>query len=154
MSIGTRAIARTTVPSSGQWLTWLPIIAGLLILYVPSLLDLSRTTWASDEQKHGPIVLSIACWLAWRKWPGMWQASDAASPSAWGWGTLSVGLLLYVVGRSQDILLFEIASLIPMLAGLPSWCSHAASTLLKAQWFPLFFMLFMIPLPGIDRRRR
>jgi len=146
MSIGTRAIAPTTVPSSGQWLTWLPIIAGLLILYVPSLLDLSRTTWASDEQKHGPIVLSIACWLAWRKWPGMWQASDAASPSAWGWGTLSVGLLLYVVGRSQDIVLFEIASMIWLLAAILLLTRGVEA--LKAQWFPLFFMLFMIPLPG------
>jgi len=146
MAIGTRAIAPTTVPSTGQWLTWLPIIAGLLVLYVPSLLDLSRTTWASDEQRHGPIVLSIACWLAWRKWPGMWQASEGASPSSWGWGTLSVGLLLYIVGRSQDIVLFEIASIIWLLAAILLLTRGAPA--LRAQWFPLFFMLFMIPLPG------
>jgi exosortase B len=146
MGMGTRAIAPTTAPATGQWLSWLPIVVGLLALYLPSLLDLSRTTWASDEQKHGPIVLSIACWLAWRKWPGMWQASEAGSPSAWGWPTLGIGLLLYVVGRSQEIVLLEIASMIWLLAAILLLTRGVAA--LKAQWFPLFFMLFMIPLPG------
>ena len=146
MSTDAHAISPRSGPLTGQWLTWLPIIAGLLVLYVPSLLDLFRTTWASDEQKHGPIVLSIACWLAWRKWPDMWQASEAGQPSTWGWGSLTMGLLLYIVGRSQDIALFEIASVIWLLASILLLTRGVAA--LKTQWFPLFFMLFMIPLPG------
>jgi len=146
MSTDAHAISPRSGPLTGQWLTWLPIIAGLLVLYVPSLLDLFRTTWASDEQKHGPIVLAIACWLAWRKWPDMWQASEAGQPSTWGWGSLTMGLLLYIVGRSQDIALFEIASVIWLLASILLLTRGVAA--LKTQWFPLFFMLFMIPLPG------
>ena len=38
-------------------LTWLPIIIGLAVLYVPSLYDLFTGIWSSDEQMHGPIVL-------------------------------------------------------------------------------------------------
>ena len=56
-------------------------------------------------------------------------------------------LLLYALGRSQDILIFEIGSLIPLLAGL-LLVFFGKSTLLRL-WFPLFFMLFMIPLPGV-----
>jgi exosortase B len=127
-------------------LVWLPIIAGLIVLYVPSLIDLFRGIWSSDEQKHGPIVLSIACWLAYRKWPDMWKASEGQPTSVWGWPIFIFGLLLYAIGRSQDILLFEIGSVVWLLAAILLLTRGSAA--LKAQWFALFFMLFMIPLPG------
>ena len=59
---------------------------------------------------------------------------------------LGAGLLLYAVGRSQEILLFEVGSQIPVLLGalLIALGGKAARVL----WFPLFFLLFMIPLPG------
>ncbi len=140
MNAGTRQ-------TPAQWLAWLPIIAGLAVLYVPSLIDLFRTIWASDEQAHGPIVLGIACWLAYRKWPAMWQASEGLAPTAWGWLIVVFALLLYAIGRSQDILIFEIGSVIWLLAGILLLTRGSAA--LRTQWFTLFFMLFMIPLPGV-----
>ena len=127
-------------------LPWLPIIAGLLVLYVPSLTDLLTGIWSTDEQKHGPIVLAVACWLAWRNWGAMWKASDGSATYAWGWPIFILGLLLYTIGRSQDILLFEVGSVIWLLAAILLLTRGAAAV--KAQWFALFFMLFMIPLPG------
>lgn len=132
--------------ASAQWLAWLPIIAGLAGLYIPSFVDLMRGVWSTDEQAHGPIVFGIACWLAYRKWPEMWEASKNQPASGWGWPVTVCGLFFYVVGRSQDILLFEIGSVIWVLAGI--LLLTRGSTALKAQWFALFFMLFMIPLPG------
>lgn len=125
---------------------WLPIIAGLAALYLPSLYGLLTGIWSSDEQAHGPIVLSIACWLMYRKWPVMMALSEGKAPTAWGWPIFVFGLLLYVVGRSQDILIFEIGSVIWLLVAVTLLTRGPAA--LKAQWFPLFFMLFMIPLPG------
>lgn len=128
-------------------LIWLPIIIGLIVLYLPSLVDLFRGIWATDQQAHGPIVLGIACWLIYRKWPVMWGLSEGqpTSPKA-GWPIFVFGLLLYILGRSQDILIFEIGSVIWLLASL--LLLERGGAALKAQWFPLFFMLFMIPLPG------
>jgi exosortase B len=57
-----------------------------------------------------------------------------------------VGLLLYIVGRSQEILMFEVGSLIWLLIGILLLMRGGGAV--KAQWFALFFMLFMIPLPG------
>lgn len=125
---------------------WIPIIAGLAALYLPSLYSLFTGIWTSDEQAHGPIVLSIACWLMYRKWPVMLQASEGGKPSAWGWPFFVFGLVLYVVGRSQDILIFEIGSVIWLLVAIALLTRGPAA--LKAQWFALFFMLFMIPLPA------
>lgn len=125
----------------------LAIVAlGLCAMYLPSFVDLFRGLWSRDEQAHGPIVLAISCWLFYRKWPAMWRASSGSATSAAGWPVFILGLLLYVIGRSQDILIFEIGSLIWLLAALLLLLRGGKA--LKAQWFPLFFMLFMIPLPG------
>ncbi len=134
--------ARPRLPLGG----WHIVAFGLVAMYVPSFVDLFRGLWSSDAQAHGPIVLAIACWLLYRKWAAMHEAAAGQAPSAWGWPIFVVGLLLYIVGRSQGILLFEVGSLIWILAAL-ILLQHG-SRALKAQWFPLFFMLFMIPLPG------
>jgi exosortase B len=126
---------------------WLVVGAGLLVMYLPTLYDLYRTVWASDDQGHGPIVLALSIWLLWRKWP------EFSRPDAESRPTLATGLtlvllsgLMYALGRSQQIRLFELASLIPMLAGIV--LVLRGQHRLKAIWFPLFFMFFMMPLPG------
>ena len=130
-----------------ELLAWLPVILGLAVLYLPSLYDLFTGIWAQDEQMHGPIVLGISCWLIYRTWPDMLAASHGEQPSAWGWPFFVFGLLLYALGRSQDILLFEVGSAIWLLVGIA--LLNLGPKALKAQWFALFFMLFMVPLPGV-----
>jgi len=127
-------------------LMWLPIIAGLLALYVPSLVDLFRGVWSSDEQKHGPIVLAVACWLLYRKWPEMRKASEDRPSSVAGWPILLFGLSCYVFGRSQAIQEIEVGSVPFVLMGLI--VIVLGTSALRKAWFPLFFMLFMIPQPG------
>lgn len=136
--------ARQSMPA--QLLTWLPIIIGLAVLYVPSLYDLFTGIWSRDEQMHGPIVLAISLWLLHRNWDAMEMAALDKPTSHWGWPIFVFGLLLYALGRSQDILMFEIGSVIWLLVGLI--LLQRGATALKAQWFALFFMLFMVPLPG------
>lgn len=136
-----------TAPSGrAALLAWLPIILGLAVLYVPSLLDLFKGIWSQDDQMHGPVVLGISLWLLYRNWPAMERAADGQATSSTGWSFFVLGLLLYTLGRSQDILLFEIGSVIWLLTGLLLLLRGTAA--LKAQWFALFFMLFMVPLPG------
>jgi exosortase B len=128
------------------WYGWAIVALGLCAMYLPSFVGLFRGLWSTDAQAHGPIVFAISCWLFYRKWPEMWQISNGQPASGWGWPIFVFGLLCYVVGRSQDMLFMEIGSLIWMLAGL--LLLQRGGRALKAQWFTLFFMLFMIPLPG------
>jgi exosortase B len=53
---------------------------------------------------------------------------------------------LYALGRSQFILFFEVFSQIFVLAALVLLFSGRQG--LRLVWFPLFFLLFMVPLPG------
>jgi exosortase B len=138
------ALGKSALPA--ELLAWLPIVLGLAALYLPSLYSLFTGVWAEDSQMHGPIVLGISCWLIYRNWPSMLEASRGEKPSAWGWPIFVFGLLLYALGRSQDILLFEIGSVIWLLIAIG--LLNLGPKALKAQWFALFFMLFMVPLPG------
>lgn len=146
----TSPLPQATGPAPVHWraelLQWLPIIAGLLVLYVPSLVDLFTGIWSNDEQMHGPIVLGISIWLIYRNWPAMMEVSEG-EPTHWaGWVFFVLALLLYALGRSQDILIFEIGSVIWLLIGTILLTRGVKA--LKAQWFALFFMLFMVPLPS------
>lgn len=142
----TAASPAPQTPSRADLIFWLIVALGLVVMYVPTFSNLISGIWGTDQQGHGPIVFGIACWLAWRKWGAMWAASENKSPTALGWPVFVFGLLLYVLGRSQAILLFEVGSLIWLLVGI--LLLTRGSSALKAQWFALFFMVFMVPLPG------
>ena len=122
-----------------------PILLGLAALYVPTWADLARGLWQTDENAHGPIILAVAAFLAWRERQSL-AAVDADPRLAAGGLLLAAGLALYVVGRSQQILLFEVGSQIPVLAGVVlltlGWRG------VRVLWFPLLFLVFMVPLPG------
>lgn len=125
---------------------WWPIVLGLMVLYVPTFYGLFTGLWTTEGQAHGPIIFALAIWLIYRQWPDMMEKSEGSSSSGIGWVIFVFGLLFYIIGRSLQIHIFEIGSLIWMLAAiLLIKRGHSA---LKVLWFPLFFMLFMIPLPG------
>ena len=63
---------------------WLPVVLGMLVLYVPTFYRLFTGLWATEEQAHGPIILGLALWLLVRQWPAM-QARADGQPSALGW---------------------------------------------------------------------
>ncbi len=119
------------------------VALGLAIVYLPTFWSLSRTIWATDEQGHGPIILAVSGWLLWRMRDEL--AVLPSRPSVLGWPMLLVALAFYAFGRSQAVWLFEVGSMIFVLAslllifkGLPA---------LRKAWFPLFFLLFTVPLP-------
>jgi exosortase B len=129
--------------AAGQW--W-PVWAGLALLFVPTLHDLLQGPWATEEQGHGPIILGLALWLLWRRWPFVSAAATAGGAPAVASVPLVFGLVLYTLGRSQQILMFEIGA-IPVLLAALVWCRYGLAAL-RVAWFAFFFMLFMVPLPG------
>lgn len=126
--------------------SWWPVFAGLLALYVPTLWDLFSGTWAKSEQAHGPIILGVSLWLLARLWRDMDAATADARGNAFGYLLILVGVVSYVVGRSQSIQLFELGSLLWLLTG--AVVAMRGGRALRLIWFPVFFMCFMIPLPG------
>jgi exosortase B len=137
---------KPTAPWRTELLVWLPIIVGLAVMYGPTLVDLFQGPWSQDEQMHGPIVLSISVWLLYRNWSAMELAAQGKPTSPWGWPVFVFGMFFYILGRVSETGFFEVGSVIWLLVGLLLITRGGAA--LKAQWFALFFMFFMIPLPG------
>jgi exosortase B len=125
---------------------WLISLAGLVGMYSLTFWDLFHGLWAGDQQGHGPIVLAISIWLLWKHRVALNTLSIQPKLVA-GWSTLVFGLLLYLVGRSQDILIFEVGSIVFVIAGMLMLLSGFQAV--RLMWFSLFFMVFMIPLPGV-----
>jgi len=128
---------------------WWPVLLGLLVLYVPTYWMLAHGIWNSEEQAHGPIVLIVTLFLIWQQ-RALFLADVGTPPTrgqtAIGWTLLVIGLLVYALGRSQDILIFEIGSQIPVILGVLLITLGAKAA--RALWFALLFLVFMIPLPG------
>lgn len=133
------------LPVGFDWLVFAALAIGLGLLYGPAYADLARTIWATDEQGHGPIILAVSTWLLYAKRHEIADVPSRPLPYL-GWPLLVFALALFAFGRSQDIIMFEIGSQIVLLVSLLLIFKGAQA--LKLAWFPLFFMLFMVPLPG------
>lgn len=129
-----------------HWLRWLPVAIGLLAILLPTLWHLANTTWNSEENSHGPIILLVVSWLFWQQRRAMVESIEQPSPFV-GALVLCIGIIAFVIGRSQAIDTLEVAALLPLLAG--TFLLMRGWGLLKALWFPLLFLLFLIPLPGL-----
>ena len=128
-----------------NWFPWLIVLAGLSAMYIPTLWNLFHGIWSSGEE-HGPIVLFVSLWLFYRKWPEVMAAREETPHTTAGWLILSIGLLFYIVGRSQTVIAFEVLSVVLTLVSLG--LILLGKNAIKLAGFPLFFMLFMVPIPA------
>jgi exosortase B len=124
---------------------WIAVAAALAFLYVPTYVDLAQGLWREDEYAHGPLILLVFAWLAWRERSAL--ADETAAPAPLSGAFLALlGLALYALGRSQSIAVFEVASHLPLLAGLVLLARGRAG--LSRLGFAVAFLVFLVPLPG------
>lgn len=133
------------VPSGTDGVALALVLGSMAMLYLPTYWDLLHTVWQNSDQSQGPLMLFASVWMLFDR-----RAALAALPTeprnGWGAGVLALGLLFYVVGRAQSIWLFEVGSQIPVIAGL--FLVFKGPRALRLAWFPIFFLIFMVPLPG------
>jgi exosortase B len=124
----------------------LPLFLGMLALYGPTLFDLGKEVWHDEGQAHVPIILIVVMWLLYQRWPKIRNIARHDRPSSLGYVLLTFALILYVIGRSQEVMIFELGSLILVFVAITLAVLGPQS--LRAQIFPIFFLIFIIPLPG------
>lgn len=140
------ASAQTSPPDLAPTPTELIAIGvGLFAMYAPTYMELNNTLWKIVGQGHGPVMLALTMWLIWQRLESF-QSLKANPATISATVALIIGLVSYVVGRSQDVMLFDVGSQIFVISGIillyKGWPG------MKLMWFPIFFILFIIPIPG------
>ena len=139
---------QSAAPVKAAALPWTPIVwfgALLLICYLP-ILTLLVKQWSNDEDMgHGFFVPFVAGYIVWKRRALL--ASLKPVPNYWGLALAILGALLMMVGTlGAQIFIARVAFLVSLvgavlfLGGIP---------LFRALAFPLFLLLFMIPIPAI-----
>lgn len=145
-SVSRGAVASDTIPREAgpDRVALVAIVLGLAALYVPTFHDWLVGPWANETEGRELLILAVSIGLFW------WRRDDFAALTgapAWrrGIALFAAGLILYLVGRTLDLLRVELASLMAVLAGL--LLCHRGVASLKLGWFALFFLVFAFPLP-------
>lgn len=137
---------RSWLPSGVHPMALLSMMLGLALLFVPTYVELSREVWSTDLHGHGPMVLAVCLWLLWYDRHVIFAGTPQPALVS-GFGLLLVGLLIHALGHSQSINMLMTAAQPVVFASclllLHGWAA------LKRAWFPLFFMIFMIPFPEV-----
>jgi exosortase len=105
-----------------------------------------RTWNESEDMGHGMIVVPAALFLIYHDRERLLSITPKT-----GWGgfvILIIGLLIYWCGHLADVTFAGLLSLIVILAGAVWWL--LGWEFLKALSFPIAFLIFAIPFPGLD----
>lgn len=116
----------------------------LLALSYPVLRWLIGEWLTNDYYSHGWLVLPVSAFLAWRLWP-----EGPHRPANVGVLPIALGLVGYLVALLYKAYFLSALALIVLLAGLV-WFLMGSKALRRLA-FPLGFLVFMVPLPFVER---
>jgi exosortase A len=122
-----------------------PVLVGLLVVYFPMFRKLVYDWGHDDNYSHGFLIIPIALYLVWERRDQLRAARP--SPTIAGLVLVLASLAALVAGDLGAELFITRVSLLGVLAGgvlfLYGW-QH-----LRALFFPIAFLVLMIPIPSI-----
>jgi len=135
--------SRLRTPFSWATVGW--VSALLLACYGPLLLSLVRIWYDDPDMGHGFFVPVIAGYIAWKKRD---EIADAVpNPNWWGLAIMLFGALqLYVATLGAELFLSRTSLIISLVGAV---LLLGGTRYVKVFAFPLFLLLFMIPIPAI-----
>ena len=123
---------------------WIAGISALVVgLYAPVLGPLVRDWWEDPNYGHGFLVPLFAAYVLWQE-RDRWSILPAR-PANSGLAIMVFAILLLIAGFLGAELFISRTSLLVMLAGLVTFL--CGWKILRTIWFPLAFLVLMIPLP-------
>jgi len=121
------------------------IVIGFFILaYFPVWKNLVRYWYGSDEYSHGFFIIPICIYIVWQRRGAL--SKVPLRPSQWGLSFIIFSLLLYLFAHYAEISTIKPFSMVLLIVGVIIYLYgfHLAKALL----FPVFLLLFMIPVPS------
>ncbi len=122
-----------------------PLLLGFATIVIPTFAQLGKEVWSTEAGVHGPIVLATGGWLLARAWPTVRADVRPGPPVAAGLA-LAIALMLYVLARAFSFISLEVAGMLGAILAT-AWL-YLGTAVLRRLWFPIFYLGFLIPLPG------
>jgi exosortase len=141
-----KALSSNTLPMRPTIAVGL-VLALLLALYWPTLVQLWQFWRTDDNYGHGFLVPLVSLYLVWRSRHRLKQIP--IKPHVPPVSLLLGALLLYVAGFRGAILFASALSFVLVLTWLLVFFFGKA--IVKEISFPLVFLIFMIPIPMLDQ---
>lgn len=119
------------------------LIASFIFAYFPVWKRLVLTWYSSDEYSHGFFIVPLCCYIIWRKKKVL--ADIPVRSSSWGLALIIFSLLLYLLAHFAKIMTVTSFSMVLLIAGVSIY--FYGFLMFRNLLFPLFLLLFMIPIP-------
>ena len=113
------------------------------VTYYPVYPILVKTWLDKSDNSHGALVPLVALYLIWRKWPALQSAE--VSTSMWGLFLLAGSLCVYLLSFLGAVAYTMNLAMVISVSGIVLYLF--GSQVFKILWFPLLFLIFMIPIP-------
>ena len=122
-----------------------PLALGVAVVVIPTLISLARGPWSLESGVHGPIVVATGLWLIFRRWSEIERIMTPGNIGLTVAG-LAIAIPAYAFGRAFDFISIEVAALLLALLSVAN--VYLGSAVLRLMWFPVFYLAFVIPVPG------
>ena len=137
-----------TAPSGPVRLRWVAIVwfGALLLVGYAGVLNYLVHQWINDEDMgHGFFVPLVAGYIAWQRRAAL--ASAKTSTNYWGLVLVLFSAIFLTVGTlGAQIVVSRIGFLIALVGAILFLCG---TQVLRILAFPLFLLVFMIPIPAM-----
>ncbi len=120
------------------------IVVAFIVAYFPVLKNLILTWTNSDEYSHGFLIIPICFYIIWRKQKKL--TAIPLKPSFWGLLLAVCSLITYFLGYFAGISTLSSLTIVPFWAGVVIYLYGI--NMARSLSFPLFLLLFMIPIPS------
>ena len=119
-------------------------LIGLAAILLPTMYDVARLTWTTEQGGHAPIILATGAWLLWRE---LKSNESLARPANLPLGLvgLALCLTLYAAARITGILELESAGMYGSI--ICAFYLVIGGPLLLALWFPVLYLAVALPPP-------
>ena len=119
------------------------LVGAFALAYLPVWQALLHTWLSSEDYSHGIFIVPIALAILW--WRRDSLAVQLVSSSWWRFPWVVLAILLYLLANQAEIATLASYSMIFFLVA-SVWFLFGSNVLRQAS-FPLFLLLFMIPIP-------
>ena len=117
---------------------------GCLALVAPTMLQIARETWSTEQGGHGPLVLATGLWALWRELKAKKPQLRPGKPVL-SLFVLAALLTVFVVARITGILEIEAFAMYGALIAGAYFIF--GGNLIKSIWLPLVYLAFTLPPP-------